>query len=158
MSVRTWVADVDEAEPVARLLVAFRDWSGRDWPSDNAFLASVERLMEDPSTEYLLGTRNDDSPPEGVCQLRYRFSVWTATDDCWLEDLFVLEPARGAGVGSALIELALRRAHERGCRRIELDTNEENPALALYERFGFSPTYKSAPQRNLFLGRRLDDR
>ena len=158
MSARAWVADITEAEPVARLLVAFRDSYGRDWPSDNAFLASVERLIEDPSTDYLLGTRDDDSPPVGVCQLRYRFSIWTATDDCWLEDLFVLEPHRGAGVGSALIELALERAVKRGCRRVELDTNEDNPALALYERFGFSPAYKSAPARNLFLGRRLDDR
>jgi GNAT superfamily N-acetyltransferase len=153
---RAWVADVHEAAPVARLLVAFRDWYGRDWPSDNAFLASVERLMEDTRTEYLLGAPDDDSPPAGVLQLRFRFSVWTAADDCWLEDLFVLEAARGAGVGSALIELALQRARARGCRRIELDTNEANPAIALYERFGFSATYKSAPERNLFLGRLLD--
>jgi GNAT superfamily N-acetyltransferase len=158
MPARAWLAEVDEAEPVARLLVAFRDWMGKDWPSENAFLASVERLMEDPSTEYLLGTVDDDFPPVGVLQLRYRFSVWTAAEDCWLEDLFVLESERGAGVGSALIELALERAVKRGCRRIELDTNDDNPALALYERFGFSPTYKSAPARNLFLGRRLDDR
>ncbi|HEX3317317.1 MAG TPA: GNAT family N-acetyltransferase [Solirubrobacteraceae bacterium] len=155
MPARAWVADVDEAAPVARLLVAFRDWYGRDWPSDNAFLASVERLMEDTRTEYLLGAPDDDSPPAGVLQLRFRFSVWTAADDCWLEDLFVLEAARGAGIGSALIELALQRARARGCRRIELDTNEANPAIALYERFGFSATYTSAPERNLFLGRLL---
>ncbi|MFL5956315.1 MAG: hypothetical protein ACJ756_02590, partial [Solirubrobacterales bacterium] len=93
MPARAWLAEVDEAEPVARLLVAFRDWMGKDWPSENAFLASVERLIEDPSTEYLLGTVDDDSPPAGVLQLRYRFSVWTAAEDCWLEDLFVLESA-----------------------------------------------------------------
>jgi GNAT superfamily N-acetyltransferase len=151
VSARAWVAAVDEAEPVASLLVAFRDWYRRDWPSHNAFLASVERLIEDPATDYLLGTRDDDSPPVGVAQLRYRFSVWTAADDCWLEDLFVLESERGAGVGSALIELALDRARDRGCRRIELDTNEDNtPALALYHRFGFSE--RSKGDRSLFLG------
>jgi GNAT superfamily N-acetyltransferase len=155
VSARAWVAAVDEAEPVARLLIAFRDSYGRVWPSDNAFLASVERLIADPATDYLLGTPDEDSPPVGVAQLRYRFSVWTAADDCWLEDLFVLESERGAGVGSALIELALERAVERGCRRIELDTTEDNPAIALYERFGFSAAYKAAPARNLFLGRWL---
>jgi GNAT superfamily N-acetyltransferase len=156
MPARAWLAEVDEAEPVARLMVAFRDWYGRDWPSDNAFLASVERLMDDQRTEYLLATPDDDSPPAGVAQLRYRFSVWTAAEDCWLEDLFVLEEARGGGVGSALVELALERARARGCRRIELDTNEGNPAIALYERFGFSSSYKSPQSRDLFLGRRLD--
>jgi GNAT superfamily N-acetyltransferase len=157
VSARAWVAGIDEAEPVAQLMVAFRNWYGRDWPSDNAFLASVERLMEDRATEFLLATPDDDSPPVGVCQLRYRFSVWTATDDCWLEDLFVLEAARGGGVGSALVELALERATARGCRRIELDADEDNPAIRLYERFGFSNGYKaSLGERSLFFGRRLD--
>src|SRR4051794_28099241 len=158
MSARAWLAELDEAETVARLMVAFRDWYGRDWPSDNAFLASVERLIEDPQTEYLLATPDDDSPPVGVAQLRYRFSVWTATDDCWLEDLFVSEAARGQGVGAALVELALVRARERGCRRIELDADEDNAAaIALYERFGFSASYKAANSRTLFFGRRLDE-
>ena len=158
MSARAWVAGIDEAETVARLLVAFRNWYGRDWPSDNAFHASVERLMEEPKhTEFLLATPDDDSAPVGVCQLRYRFSVWTATDDCWLEDLFVLEEARGGGVGSKLVELAIERATERGCRRIELDADEDNPAIRLYERFGFSSGYKtSLGDRSLFFGRRLD--
>jgi GNAT superfamily N-acetyltransferase len=158
VSARAWVAGMDEAEPVARLLVAFRDWYGRDWPSDNAFLASVERQMDEPGAEFLLASPDDDSAPVGVCQLRYRFSVWTATDDCWLEDLFVLDQARGAGVGSALLELALRRATERGCRRIELDADEDNPAIRLYERFGFDTSYKTSNPgvRSLFLGRRLE--
>jgi GNAT superfamily N-acetyltransferase len=157
MSARAWLAELDEAETVARLMVAFRDHYGRDWPSDNAFLASVERLIEDPGTEYLLATPDDDSPPTGVAQLRYRHSVWTASDDCWLEDLFVTETSRGRGVGAALVELALQRARDRGCRRVELDTDEDNdPAIALYERFGFSGSYKSPSSRTVVLGRRLD--
>ena len=153
----TWLAGPDEAETVARLLVAFRDHNGKDWPSANAFLASVERLMERTDADFLLGSASEDAPPQGVCQLRFRFSVWTASDDCWLEDLFVQESARGTGVGSALIEAAFGRARERGCRRIELDTSEANEgALRLYERHGFSASSKSgAPARDLFLGRPL---
>src|SRR5437016_3099608 len=84
-----WRAEPHEAEMVAQLLVEFRDWAGSDWPSANAFLASVERLIDRQDTEFLLASPDGDSPPSGVCQLRYRFSVWTAADDCWLEDLFV---------------------------------------------------------------------
>jgi GNAT superfamily N-acetyltransferase len=153
-----WVAEMSEAETVARLLVAFRDWYGRDWPSDNSILASVERLIEHRDTEYLLGSPDADSPPAGVCQLRYRHSVWMAAEDCWLEDLYVEDSARGAGLGGALIELALERARERGCRRIELDTSESNEAARrLYARHGFSESSKSdAPARDLFLGRQLE--
>jgi GNAT superfamily N-acetyltransferase len=153
---RIWKAEPHEAETVARLLVGFRDHYGRDWPSDNAVLATVERLIEQPDTEFLLGCPDEDSPPAGVCQLRYRLSVWMAAPDCWLEDLFVEETARGRGLGAALVEGALARARERGCRRVELDTSEDNEtALALYHRFGFSERSKSDPARDLFLGVRL---
>jgi GNAT superfamily N-acetyltransferase len=152
------LAGPPEAEAVGRLLVAFRDHNGHDWPSDNAVLASVERLLEDRDTEFLLAAPDADAPPAGVCQLRYRWSVWTAALDCWLEDLYVTEAARGRGVGAALVEAALDRARERGCRRVELDTSEANEdALRLYERMGFSPSSKSdPPARDLFLGRRLE--
>src|SRR5205814_1468262 len=103
----------DEAEAVARLLVEFRNWYGESWPSDNAFLATVERLMEDPQTEFLLGAPGPDAPPAGVCQLRYRLSAWTAADDCWLEDLYVRDGARGTGLGRALVDAAVARAAER---------------------------------------------
>ena len=153
---RAWVAAPDEAEAVAGLLVEFRDHNGSDWPSANAFLASVERLLEDRDAEFLLATPDDDSPPAGVLQLRLRFSVWKAAPDAWLEDLFVREQARRAGAGDALVALAIERARERGAKRIELDANEDNaPALALYERHGFSPRSKGGPGRDLFLGRPL---
>ncbi len=152
MTPRVWRAGIEEAETVAGLLVEFRDWTGTDWPSANAFLATVERLMEDPrSTEFVLGAPHDDAPPSGVCQLRYRLSVWAAADDCWLEDLYVRESARRAGLGAALVDAALARAEERGCRRVELDASEGNPpAMALYESFGFT-SQKLAGGRDIFL-------
>jgi GNAT superfamily N-acetyltransferase len=152
-----WLAQPDEAEAIADLLVAFRDHMGSGWPSDNAFLASVERLLEDRDTEFLLAAPDDDAPPAGVLQLRFRFSVWKAAPDAWLEDLFVAENARRAGLGEALVTLAIERARARGARRIELDTNEANaPALALYARNGFSARSKGGGGRDLFLGRAID--
>jgi GNAT superfamily N-acetyltransferase len=156
MPARAWVAQLDEAEAVADLLVEFRDHLGVDWPSANAFLASVERLLEDRDTEFLLAAPDDDSAPAGVLQLRFRFSVWKAAPDAWLEDLFVREPARRSGLGDALVALALERARERGARRIELDCSESNAsALALYERHGFSSRSKGGTGRDLYLGRGL---
>jgi GNAT superfamily N-acetyltransferase len=151
-----WLAELHEAPTVAGLLVAFRNHNGGDWPSENAFLASVERILERGEGEYLLAATDRDSPASGVCQLRYRFSVWVAAEDCWLEDLFVAEAARGRGVGRALVKAALDRAGERGARRIELDTKEENVrARGLYESLGFSNESKLGGSRDLFYGRRL---
>lgn len=151
---RAWLAQPHEAEAIAGLLVAFRDHMGVDWPSANAFLASAERLLEDPQTEYLLAAAADDDAPSGVLQLRFRFSVWKAAPDAWIEDVFVAASARRAGVGDALVRLAIERAEVRGARRIELDTNETNAgAIALYERHGFSANSKGGEGRDLFLGR-----
>ncbi len=154
---RVWLGELDEAEIVADLLIAFRDHLQDNRPSDNAMLAGVERLMEGVEAEFLLASVDEDSPPAGVAQLRFRFSVWEAAPDCWLEDVYVREEARRKGVGEALVQAAIGRAGERGARRIELDTNEENAAaLALYERLGFSARSKSGGGgRDLFLGLRL---
>jgi len=155
---RAWVAQPEEAEVVAGLLVEFRDHNGHDWPSANAFAASVERLFEDRNTEFLLAAPDEDSPPAGVLQLRFRFSVWKAAPDAWVEDVFVRADARRGGVGDALMTLAIQAARERGAKRIELDTNETNEAaLALYERHGFSTRSKGWPGRDLFLGRSIAD-
>lgn len=154
---RAWAAVPDEAETVAALLVAFRDHNGHDSPSANSFLATVERLFEDRDTEFLLAARDDDSPPTGVLQLRFRLSVWRAAHDCWLEDLFVEAGTRRRGVGDALLELAIAHATQRGAKRIELDTNEDNAAsLALYRRHGFCERSKGGAGRDLLLGRELE--
>ena len=89
-------------------------------------------------TEYLLGALAEGEPPAGVAQLRFRWGVWWAAEDCLLEDLFVEEAARRGGLGRALVEATIERARERRCRRLELDVNSENTAaVALYRSQGF---------------------
>ena len=47
MTPHVWLAEHRDADTVARLMVAFRDHFGASWPSDNAFLAGVEKLLDD---------------------------------------------------------------------------------------------------------------
>ncbi len=139
----------------ASLLGEFRDHYGRDTPTDAEFVDSVALIATSGSGEYLLGTLSGDEAV-GVVQLRYRWSIWTSSDDAWIEDVFVRESSRGAGLGRALMELAMARARERGCARIELDVDEANhAALALYRDLGFSAEIK-AEKRSLMMGRRLE--
>jgi len=150
---KVWRADTAEAEDVARLIAEFGKWWGKNVVPEAEVRASVERIMGGDDGEYLLGAV--DGAPVGVCQLRFRWSVWKSAEDCWLEDLFVREEARRSGLGRALVEAALERARERGCKRIELDVNEDNSAArALYEACGFQ-TEPKPPGRTLFIGRPL---
>jgi len=152
-----WRAEPHEAETVGRLLVAFRDHLGVTWPSEHAFIAGVERLIEQRDAAFLLGAVDADSPPAGVAQVRFRYGLWWAADDCLLEDLFVTEAARGRGLGRELVEAVIALARERGCRRVELDVNEDNAgALALYRSVGFDAQDDRYGGRNLFARLHLD--
>ena len=152
---RVWRAALAEAAAVARLTAEFGNWFGNATPAPDEIRASVERIMAGGDGEFLLGAVDHGTDAAGVCQVRFRWSVWKSAEDCWLEDLYVREEARRSGLGRALVEAALERARERGCRRIELDVNEDNaPALALYEACGFLAEPKP-PGRTLFIGRPL---
>lgn len=151
---RIWVASRSEAAEVARLLGEFRDWFGNSDPSDRALLASVGRIAGTVAGEFLLVEHGERAA--GVAQVRYRQSVWTSTEDCWLEDLWVSEDARGQGLGAALMDAVLDRARERGCARLELDVQDENEAaLALYRAAGFEGKSVRPGGRAVFLQRRL---
>jgi ribosomal protein S18 acetylase RimI-like enzyme len=147
-------ASHEDLDDVARLIGEFRDWWGKSEPSDAQIRTTLDALIDDPAAQFLLALEQDGTAV-GVCQLRYRTSVWTGADDCWLEDLFVSSSARGAGHGNALVEAAIEHARANGCKRIELDVNEQNTdALRLYESLGFT-TEPKPPGRTLFISRAL---
>jgi ribosomal protein S18 acetylase RimI-like enzyme len=155
MGARVWLAGEQDAESVTALMAAFRDHMGRDEPADDRIRSTVEVLLRDPAAEFLLAAPDGAEAPAGICQLRYRLAVWTGADDCWLEDLFVASEARRSGLGRALVTAAVERARRRGCRRMELDVDEDNTAaLAFYRSLGLSDESKP-PGRNLLVGRKL---
>jgi GNAT superfamily N-acetyltransferase len=141
------VAGPDDVAVVAQLLCDFRDHERRHWPPDANMRAGVERLIGREDGEFLLG----GDPPMGIVQLRYRYGVWWDAEDCCVEDVFVREAARGTGLGKELVAFAIERARERGCRRLELDTGEDNArAQRLYRSLGFRPN-------GVFMRHRIDE-
>jgi ribosomal protein S18 acetylase RimI-like enzyme len=136
---------------------AFRDHLRLSAPSDDEMRGGVERLLGDSETEFLLASPGDGAPAAGVVQLRFRYGVWRTGGDCLLEDLYVDESARGAGLGHALVAATLDRARARGCRRVELDVNESNEAAQrLYGSFGFSSTSNTYGARDLYMRLHID--
>ena len=136
MSPRVWKATPEDAHHVVRLLLAFREWYAKPTTPEieTQFSGMVCKILMRDDAEYLLAGEG----PDAVIQVRYRLSIWTGGEDCWIEDVYVEEAARGQGLGRALVVEALRRARERGCGRAELDVDVVNePARALYGSLGF---------------------
>ena len=69
-----------------------------------------------------------------VHHIRHR-SAWTVGDYCYLQDLFVADAARGAGIGRRLIAHVYAAAQAAGCSRVHWLTHESNAdAMLLYDR------------------------
>lgn len=63
-------------------------------------------------------------------------STWVAGDDCYLEDLFLDNAARGHGIGRALIDDLIDISHEKGCKRLYWHTDKGNAtARRLYDHY-----------------------
>ena len=73
----------------------------------------------------------------GLVHYLFHRSSTSLTSNCYLQDLFTVESARGQGVGRALIEEVYRRAAQAGAAKVYWQTHETNAqAMKLYDRLG----------------------
>jgi GNAT superfamily N-acetyltransferase len=71
----------------------------------------------------------------GFAHYLFHRSTWARNRYCYLEDLFVLENARGRGLGGALIEAVYAKAEAAGASRVYWLTQSSNAqARALYDK------------------------
>jgi ribosomal protein S18 acetylase RimI-like enzyme len=129
------LAGVADAPRIGQLLHDFQIEFGDETPGPEGVAARVVELLRTGETSVLLG----GDPPRGVAVLRFRPAIFTPALDCYLAELYVEPPARGRGLGRALMEAAIEHARERGADRMDLGTSEQDAAArGLYESLGFS--------------------
>jgi ribosomal protein S18 acetylase RimI-like enzyme len=150
LEVRVHTATVDDISDLLPLYCGFMRHEGADPPNDGELRRRLTRLIASENDEVLIARSINGSAPVGYLQQRYYLSVWRADRDAFIEDVFVVEGARGRRVGERLIGKALAQARRRGAARICLDCNERNVrGRRLYERLGFqngNTAWDSAPQ------------
>ena len=72
----------------------------------------------------------------GFCSLHFRKRLNHPTEEAWIPDIYVAEVARRQGIARALLEEAERRALERGCWHLTLESGHQRAeAHALYRSF-----------------------
>jgi GNAT superfamily N-acetyltransferase len=71
----------------------------------------------------------------GLVHYLFHRSSTGLRSNCYLQDLFTVESARGQGIGRALIEEVYRRAAQAGSGRVYWQTHETNTtAMKLYDK------------------------
>jgi len=149
-----------DAAALVMLLDAYaRDPMGGERPLPGAVRARLvpdlrERIAD--GTALVLIARSAGEPL-GVAVCFYGYSTFAARPLLNLHDLAVVEKARGAGVGRALLTAVENAARARGCVKLTLEVREDNArARRLYQHVGFADyTTGDKQTRTLFLERKL---
>jgi GNAT superfamily N-acetyltransferase len=106
----------------------------------HATLEQVQQTLfgERPAAEVVLAWRGAE--PVGFALFFPNYSTFLAKPGLFLEDLFVIPAARGAGVGRALLTFLANEAVRRGAGRLEWNVLDWNaPAIGFYESVGARP-------------------
>ena len=131
-----------EVGSVAPLFLRYLAFYGRDHGEAAAAAFLRERLERQESVVLLAepGTtgRGQAAAPVGFVQLYPGFESLSLGVSWVLNDLYVLESARGRGVAAALLESAEGTARAAGAVSLTLETAHDNRvAQRLYERQGY---------------------
>jgi ribosomal protein S18 acetylase RimI-like enzyme len=107
-------------------------------PSDSELESLCRALIADPDKDGIqLIARNEDGEPLGFATVYWTWQTLSAGRAAVMNDLFVTVPARGRGIGRALIEECRRRAGERGVTELVWETAPDNEASQrLYDSIG----------------------
>lgn len=138
MTVQVDRAGVEHLDVLAALFDAYRVFSGQasDPIGARAFLG--DRLRAEQSVAFLALQGGEGS---GFVQLFPGFSSVSMRPAWTLNDLFVIQAARRAGVARALLAATVQMARDTGVSSIRLSTTKANGAAkALYSSAGWRLT------------------
>jgi len=127
------VVEPQDRDAWAALFRGYRDFY--DLPHDEAIIETVWGWLMDSAHELngLVAVR--DGAPVGLAHWRRFSRPSRGATAIFLDDLFLAEPARGRGAGTALLAELHRIAHDEGLSEVRWITSYDNTdAQRLYDR------------------------
>jgi ribosomal protein S18 acetylase RimI-like enzyme len=116
-------------------------------PLPAEYYAAFDAIGKDPNNELVVA--DGDGKLVGVLQLT--FIPYLSHRGAWralIEGVRVDSSTRSAGIGRQLLEWAIQRARERGCRLVQLTSDKSRAdAIRFYERLGFVASHEGMKLR-----------
>jgi GNAT superfamily N-acetyltransferase len=125
----------EDAPTIHRFSVALATFEGEP----DAVRATPEILARDgfgPNAKFASLIAELDGRPVGFALYTFNYSVWEASRGIFVEDIWVEQDVRQAGVGRALMAALARECRDNGYGRIDLNVLHWNPARRFYEAIG----------------------
>ena len=91
----------------------------------------------------------DGGATAGYALCAYSFDLEFRGLEAWLTELFIADDARGRGLGTAALRALEGELGARGVKALHLQVRPDNPAVALYERLGFTRVPRLVMTRRL---------
>lgn len=141
---RCRLACIEDLKSIIELLAddelgAQREVAGKEPAA--SYQQAFAAIQQDPNNELLVAEYNQHVV--AVLQLTFTPNLshqgsWRAT----IEGVRVASRLRSHGFGTRLMEMAIDRARQRGCRLVQLTSNSQRTsAIRFYERLGFEHTH-----------------
>ncbi|HXT88901.1 MAG TPA: GNAT family N-acetyltransferase [Trebonia sp.] len=128
-------AGLPDADAIGRLLYAFNQEFDEPAPAPAVLAERMRQLLVGGDTLVLLA----GDGPDGLAVLRFRAAIWSAGQECYLAELYVVPARRGQGLGRGLMETAVDEARRRGADTMDIGVDEpDTAARRLYESLGFT--------------------
>lgn len=133
-------ATADDAPALLRMCRDFHIEDGS--PLDTAGEATIEHVAqgEPLAPAYIL---EENGTTAGFFILTLGYSVENGGTDGFIDDIYLLPPLRGRGLGRKAVALAVEAAKEVGIRTLLLEVEAHNErAYGLYRKMGFADTQR----------------
>lgn len=128
-------AEPGDALTVARLLHAFNSEFDTATPGVEVLARRLTLLLAQPTTFAILG----GAPCVGVALVTLRANVWSDGPVALLDEMYVAPAHRGTGIGSKILDHAVRTCRELNVSEIEINVDESDAdAMRFYEHHGFT--------------------
>jgi GNAT superfamily N-acetyltransferase len=143
--VKANLSNTDHQDAILAMMDAYsKDPMGDGKPlSEFARLNLINGLRAHPTTLVFLAL--EGAMPRGIATCFGGFSTFAARPLINISDFYVAPEFRGRGLGRSLLAAIEREARDKGCCKLTLEVQENNPrARSIYGRFGFAQAVYAA--------------